>query len=346
MLPLLLLQAAVVAPPVVVPIFRPVAPATTATPRSRAVQDQLDKKGEEAILKALETLPDLDKKRIPRKGGSLAGLFTDDDYPAAALRKGEQGSVTVRLSIARSGVVTGCKVTQSSRSVALDTATCRILMLRARFAPLAKARGKPFDTYNQRIRWQISDDVPGEFLFGPPVPPPAPVALAPFKITASFTVRSGVAGRCVVQSDQAPPLLTASACADLAGAAARAIAARPRVLGEPFDVEITDRLRISEASTLPLAGEIVALRQAALLTIDGGGLVIGCEPLPGTLAEPLATAELCARARGIVFTALAGNPTDSQPSAWLWQTIVISTGSGRKDPTDPLTSLPRAAGQK
>ena len=63
--------------------------------------------------------------------GSLATLFSADDYPASALDAGEQGAVTASLRIDPSGRVSGCSVRRSSGSMTLDTATCRILVARA-----------------------------------------------------------------------------------------------------------------------------------------------------------------------------------------------------------------------
>jgi periplasmic protein TonB len=92
--------------------------------------------------------------------GSLVGLIDgESDYPAAARRNEEQGSVSVRLSIGTNGRVTGCSVASSSGSSSLDTATCRILTSRARFTPARDSNGQPTtDTYTQRITWQLVDD--------------------------------------------------------------------------------------------------------------------------------------------------------------------------------------------
>lgn len=85
-------------------------------------------------------------------------LITTRDYPSAALRADEQGRTQVRLAVARSGRVTGCTVTISSGSAALDAATCRLLQERARFTPARDARGRrTTDTIPAAITWQIPD---------------------------------------------------------------------------------------------------------------------------------------------------------------------------------------------
>lgn len=98
-------------------------------------------------------------KPPPPRQGNLAGYVSMDDYPAEALRKGEQGVVEVRLDIDVAGHVSACTVTQSSGSTILDGATCRLLSRRARFSPARDAQGRPVpDSYTQRIAWRLSSN--------------------------------------------------------------------------------------------------------------------------------------------------------------------------------------------
>lgn len=91
--------------------------------------------------------------------GNLVSLFSNDDYPDAAIRNGEQGDVQVRLSINAQGIVDDCTIIESSNSAALDTATCSILARRARFRPARDAAGNAVgDTYTQRVRWRLPED--------------------------------------------------------------------------------------------------------------------------------------------------------------------------------------------
>jgi len=71
----------------------------------------------------------------------LASYISSDDYPAAALRNEEQGSVAFTLDVGPEGRVTACRIRQSSGSAALDGATCRIMRSRARYRPARNARG-------------------------------------------------------------------------------------------------------------------------------------------------------------------------------------------------------------
>jgi len=74
-----------------------------------------------------------------------AGLLSLDDYPAEAIRLGQQGTVRVRLKISAQGRVMGCSIIQSV-SKSLDRATCLILHQRARFKPPTGPNGKAIES--------------------------------------------------------------------------------------------------------------------------------------------------------------------------------------------------------
>ncbi len=96
---------------------------------------------------------------------NLVSLFGDQDYPAAALAAREQGDVGFALDVGANGRVSGCTVTQSSGSSALDSATCSLVSSRARFTPATDAGGA---TVADKVRGKISWVLP------PPPPAPAP----------------------------------------------------------------------------------------------------------------------------------------------------------------------------
>lgn len=94
----------------------------------------------------------------PRPSSWPWGLFSADDYPAAALRAEEQGQVSYRLTIGPDGRVSDCAIRGSSGSAALDAATCRILSRRARFVPARDPAGIPVpDSRDGRIDWVIQE---------------------------------------------------------------------------------------------------------------------------------------------------------------------------------------------
>ena len=87
---------------------------------------------------------------------NLASYFSVADYPAAAIRAGEEGTVKVRLDISPKGRVSACTVTASSGSASLDETSCRILTERLRFRPAHDEQGKPTtDSLETAIRWKL-----------------------------------------------------------------------------------------------------------------------------------------------------------------------------------------------
>jgi periplasmic protein TonB len=101
--------------------------------------------------------PPAPKVEPARAKGDLRTLFSNDDYPPSALRNNEEGTVRVSLTVGTNGRVSGCTVTQSSGSSALDSATCRIIRSRARFTPARDSSGNAVsDTQNSPpIRWVV-----------------------------------------------------------------------------------------------------------------------------------------------------------------------------------------------
>ena len=93
----------------------------------------------------------------PRRArANLNTYFSTDDYPAAALRGLEQGTTGFRLTIGANGRVSDCAVTHSSGSLALDAATCRILMSRARYLPARDSAGNlTTRTDSGRVTWRL-----------------------------------------------------------------------------------------------------------------------------------------------------------------------------------------------
>nr|WP_314446546.1 energy transducer TonB [uncultured Sphingomonas sp.] len=91
-----------------------------------------------------------------RAESTIPALLSDQDYPAAAIRNEEQGTVAFRLDISASGAVTGCAITSPSGSKLLDETTCRIMTERARFIPARDGAGRTVhDSFNGRIRWVL-----------------------------------------------------------------------------------------------------------------------------------------------------------------------------------------------
>ena len=80
------------------------------------------------------------------------------DYRSSWLNRGYEGTATFRLSIGANGRVQDCTITRSTGHGALDEATCKLVMRRARFNPAKDDTGTIVaGNYSSAIRWQIPD---------------------------------------------------------------------------------------------------------------------------------------------------------------------------------------------
>lgn len=89
--------------------------------------------------------------------GRWAGQISSD-YPPAALRREEQGVVSMQISVGPNGRVASCSVSGSSGSDALDTAACRGMQRYARYRPALNDAGEPIAaSTTASIRYEIPD---------------------------------------------------------------------------------------------------------------------------------------------------------------------------------------------
>jgi TonB family protein len=176
---------------------------------------------------------------------SLPQLFSSDDYPAEALRAGEQGTVAFQLEVGADGSVAACTVTSSSGSASLDSTTCRLLRERARFTPARDSSGKPVsDTVVSRITWRIPEGG-GESVHLPPA------AEAAMQLWSACT--AGEAAKLVLSPLPAPQVAqrALAACGTLEALAIR---------------ELTKALEDSDPSkALPAFKDYVATNAAELV---------------------------------------------------------------------------------
>ena len=137
--------------------LNPPAPAPAPSPRAPAIPASAPRSERRFPLAGAE---DVDRRApMAKPTGNPASWFSDDDYPAEARRRNEQGRVQIRLKIDPLGVVRGCSIISSSGSVALDDATCTLAKRRARFVPARDADGRPvWGSWTSAIRWQLTDE--------------------------------------------------------------------------------------------------------------------------------------------------------------------------------------------
>lgn len=97
--------------------------------------------------------------KAARAKGNMAGWVSENDYPTADLRAGNEGRTAYRLSIDTNGKVTGCTVTASSGHPGLDKATCDKLTSRGKFEPATNADGERVaGTFSSAVTWRIPEE--------------------------------------------------------------------------------------------------------------------------------------------------------------------------------------------
>ncbi len=93
---------------------------------------------------------------IHRSPVLIDGRMGAPDYPARALEREEQGSVSVTFIVTADGRARDCQVLRSSGSPDLDEATCWIVNSRYRLEPARDINGNPLETPAQQIVvWQL-----------------------------------------------------------------------------------------------------------------------------------------------------------------------------------------------
>ena len=103
------------------------------------------------IVAVLALLAEAPVSAVPIEPGSW---ITNADYPYEVQQAGTTGSVGFALMVDSKGSVTACKIEQSSGSTVLDTTTCSLLSIRARFKPARGNNGRATaDRYASRVTW-------------------------------------------------------------------------------------------------------------------------------------------------------------------------------------------------
>ena len=96
--------------------------------------------------------------RGARPANNPGGWLSNDDYPAIALRAEAEGLASYRLIVGTNGRVSACDVTRSTGNSALDEATCKFIVRRARFEAATDESGaKVVGNYAGTVRWDIPD---------------------------------------------------------------------------------------------------------------------------------------------------------------------------------------------
>ncbi len=224
----------------------------------------------------------------------LGYLVGEADYPAAARSQGASGKVGFRLSVDEHGKPDTCLVLESSGSKDLDTATCDLMLARARFIPAHELGGKRVRAnYDSAIRWRIEDA-------------PEPAASEAVRIRSTLDPSGRVLSCTVTPAAAATEV---GGCEELADAKLlRQLAGRP-LTGLAW-VELRFIKQVSSdpkiADPLPV-GAIRTINGRATMTITPSGAVASCTN-DVVLAVDGRSLALCAMYQGPEATAFAPAP--------------------------------------
>lgn len=88
-------------------------------------------------------------------------VVRERDYPTRMIENGDEGVVTMHLSVTADGRVSACKVSETSGSEELDALTCSIASRRARFMAARDASGSAVaGDYWTAVTWGTSKNIP------------------------------------------------------------------------------------------------------------------------------------------------------------------------------------------
>ncbi|PZU10137.1 energy transducer TonB [Sphingomonas sp.] len=88
--------------------------------------------------------------------GSQANWFQPGDYPPVAIAQKAAGVIHFAVEIDTEGKPSACRIVKGVGNAALEAATCKALMARARFHPMVDRKGRPTTaTFEQVVRWRL-----------------------------------------------------------------------------------------------------------------------------------------------------------------------------------------------
>lgn len=196
--------------------------------------------------------------------------IVNDDYPADAIRREAEGNVQVRLDVDPAGRVSACTILKSSGDASLDSTTCRLLTLRARFN---RASSPGSRTLTRTVRWRLPDT------------DPHPYELA----RTARTVEVDATGirRCTTSLDAKVEVLEFGACPTLLPPSMMAwLAAQPSHAAVTLTLTIVPQPGPPPGADRPDWGQLVS-RAVAEVTIAPDGRISSCRETLREMPTPL-----------------------------------------------------------
>jgi TonB family protein len=250
----------------------------------------------------IRTENELPEPAIDARLLNVGSLIATDDYPLEALFRQEEGSVTVRMLAKADGGVGDCVVVQSSGSAALDSQTCRLMWMRARFEPARDRLGKPIpSSFRQRITWRLEGQSS-----------PTPIDAWAYRTEVMYYPSGGISG---CETEASGAILPSdggcdwfrlfgafySGYRDQAGFPVRSMIFESRLIAG--DAGISEPMKIRE-------GETLMMRQVSRVLIDKEGRVTECRALSveGPTQPPGGLCSSLVRERYVAPPAEPGQP--------------------------------------
>lgn len=219
-----------------------------------------------AALAAAQPPPPKTEVPVPLPGDWIVS----DDYPVDAIRRAAEGDVQVRLDVDPAGRVSACTILKSSGDASLDSTTCRLLTLRARFD---RARSPGARTLTRTVRWRLPDADP-----------------FPYELTrTASTVEVDATGirRCMESYDAEVEALVPGECPTLLPPPVMAwLAAQPSHAAVTMTFTIVPQPGPLPGADLPEWGRLVS-RAVAEVTIAPDGRVASCRETLREMPIPL-----------------------------------------------------------
>jgi TonB family protein len=114
--------------------------------------------------------------------GNPGSWMSDNDYPASALKRREEGTAGFPLLIGPKGRVARCTIMEPSGSTDLDAATCSMIVAHSKFRPATDESGQPsYNIYDGRLTWHLPGRS-GPFRSKRPAPPGPTIELTVQKL--------------------------------------------------------------------------------------------------------------------------------------------------------------------
>lgn len=122
---------------------------------------RMRRQAEEAPRSGVADRPDAPVAALPSDAhpiGRVSAWVDRDDYPAYAIRAGDEGRVRVMVTVSPAGSPTGCATVASSGHWSLDNATCAVMLNKGRFDRAAPGRTMARHWTSPSIRWVLPRD--------------------------------------------------------------------------------------------------------------------------------------------------------------------------------------------